>query len=68
MSLVPLARDGLGRGEHRFSGVGEPRLGRRYARTYALTETGLGRGRVLGRPSRGTLGDAKFLILGPQGT
>jgi hypothetical protein len=68
MGLVPFARDGLGRGGHSFSGVGDPRSGRRSARIYALSEIGLRRSEVLGRPSRVTSGEAEFLILGPRKT
>jgi hypothetical protein len=59
-SPAPLARDGLERGAHGFLGVGEPRTGRRHDRAHALSEIGLGRGEVLGRPLRGTLGEAEF--------
>jgi hypothetical protein len=66
-SFILLARDGLERGRHSFPGVGEPRSGRRPAHTYVPSEIGLGRGRVLGRPSRGTSGEAEFVIPGPRG-
>jgi hypothetical protein len=67
-SFVLLAWYGLGRDGHSFPRVGEPRSGQRSARTYAPSKIGLGRGGVLDRPSRGTSGEAEFLIPGPRGT
>jgi hypothetical protein len=48
--------------------VGEPRSGRRSARTYAPSEIRLGHGDVLGRPMRGTSGEVEFLIPCPRGS
>jgi hypothetical protein len=62
LGFVLLVRDRFGRGGLCCPGVRVPRLGRRFSRAHAPSEIELGRGGVLGRPLRGTLGEAKFLI------
>jgi hypothetical protein len=44
--LVLIDRGGLGQGGHRCPRVRGPRSGQRFSRAHALSEIGLGRGRV----------------------